>query len=47
MKALILDTETNTLNGYPIEIAYTPFSFENGQIQIHKDYAFSRYFSCP
>ncbi|MFX6918839.1 3'-5' exonuclease, partial [Acinetobacter baumannii] len=25
MKALILDTETNTLNGYPIEIAYTPF----------------------
>ncbi|MCF4702757.1 3'-5' exonuclease, partial [Acinetobacter baumannii] len=47
MKALILDTETNTLNGYPIEIAYTPFSFENGQIQIHKDHAFSRYFSCP
>ncbi|MBV6573865.1 3'-5' exonuclease, partial [Acinetobacter baumannii] len=24
MKAIILDTETNKLNGYPIEIAYAP-----------------------
>ena len=29
--------ETNKLNGYPIEIAYAPFSLENGQLLVHKD----------
>jgi len=30
MSTLILDTETHDLNGYPIEIAYAPCSFEQG-----------------
>lgn len=47
MRAIILDTETNKLNGYPIEIAYVPFSLDNGQVFIQKDDVFNRYYSCP
>ncbi|KAF1026099.1 MAG: hypothetical protein GAK29_01500 [Acinetobacter bereziniae] len=47
MSALILDTETNSLNGYPIEIAYVPCSFERGVLEIHQKSAFDQYFSCP
>lgn len=47
MNALILDTETNSLNGYPIEIAYVPCSFEQGVLQINNTLAFDEYFSCP
>lgn len=47
MIALILDTETNSLNGYPIEIAHVPCSFEQGVLEIHQKSAFDEYFSCP
>ena len=47
MRALILDTETNSLNGYPIEIAYVPCSFEQGVLEINQNLAFDEYFSCP
>ncbi|MCU4521977.1 3'-5' exonuclease [Acinetobacter ursingii] len=47
MNAIILDTETNKLNGYPIEIAYAPCSFEQGVFNINHDMVFDEYFSCP
>lgn len=47
MNALILDTETHDLNGYPIEIAYAPCSFEQGVLVINHGEVFDEYFSCP
>ena len=47
MSALILDTETHNLNGYPIEIAYAPCSFEQGVLVINQGEVFDEYFSCP
>ena len=47
MNALILDTETHDLNGYPIEIAYAPCSFEQGVLVINQGGVFDEYFSCP
>lgn len=47
MKAIILDTETHALNGYPIEIAYAPCSFEQGVMAVKQDLVFDEYFSCP
>ena len=47
MNALILDTETHDLNGYPIEIAYAPCSFEQGALVINQGEVFDEYFSCP
>lgn len=47
MSALILDTETHDLNGYPIEIAYAPCSFEQGVLVINQGGVFDEYFSCP
>ena len=47
MSALILDTETHDLNGYPIEIAYAPCSFEQGVLVINQGDVFDEYFSCP
>ena len=47
MNALILDTETHDLNGYPIEIAYAPCSFEQGVLVIDHGEVFDEYFSCP
>lgn len=48
MTAIILDTETNNLNGYPIEIAHVPVSFlENGELLVDKEACFDEYFSCP
>ena len=47
MNALILDTETHDLNGYPIEIAYAPCSFEHGVLVINQGEVFDEYFSCP
>ena len=47
MNALILDTETHDLNGYPIEIAYIPCSFYNGQLRLDRDNLFDEYYSCP
>lgn len=47
MNALILDTETHDLNGYPIEIAYAPCSFEQGVLVVNQGEVFDEYFSCP
>lgn len=47
MSALILDTETHDLNGYPIEIAYASCSFEQGVLVINQGEVFDEYFSCP
>ena len=47
MNALILDTETHDLNGYPIEIAYAPCSFEQGVLVINHGEVLDEYFSCP
>ena len=47
MNTLILDTETHDLNGYPIEIAYAPCSFEQGVLVINQGEVFDEYFSCP
>ncbi|EFF82144.1 exonuclease [Acinetobacter haemolyticus ATCC 19194] len=47
MSAIILDTETHDMNGYPIEIAHVPVSFEEGVLFVEKKYAFDEYFSCP
>ena len=47
MSALILDTETHDLNGYPIEIAYAPCSFEQGVLVVNQGEVFDEYFSCP
>lgn len=47
MSALILDTETNDLNAYPIEIAHAPCSFEQGVLVINQAQVFDEYFSCP
>ena len=47
MNALILDTETHDLNGYPIEIAYAPCSLEQGVLVINQGEVFDEYFSCP
>ena len=34
MQAIILDTETHTLNGLPIEIAYAPIKIESGKLKM-------------
>ncbi|WP_336931429.1 3'-5' exonuclease [Acinetobacter bereziniae] len=47
MSAYIADTETNTLSGYPIEIAYVPCSFNDGLIHVDGDKVYDEYFSCP
>lgn len=47
MKAIILDTETHTLNGYPIEIAYGSCSFEQGNLWFDQSQVFDEFFSCP
>lgn len=47
MNAIILDTETHTLNGYPIEIAYGPCSFEQGDLSFDQGKVFDEFFSCP
>lgn len=47
MNAIILDTETHTINGYPIEIAYGPCSFEQGDLWFDQSQVFDEFFSCP
>ena len=42
MQAIILDTETHTLNGLPIEIAYAPIQIENGKISLDKSQIFDQ-----
>ena len=42
MQAIILDTETHTLNGLPIEIAYAPIHIENGKLSLDKKQIFDQ-----
>ncbi|ENX22856.1 hypothetical protein F892_02098 [Acinetobacter vivianii] len=42
MQAIILDTETHTLNGLPIEIAYAPIKIENGKLSLDKKQIFDQ-----
>ncbi len=47
MNALILDTETHDLNGYPIESAFAPWSCEQGEFVIIQEQVVDEFFSCP
>lgn len=42
MQSIILDTETHTLNGLPIEIAYAPIELNEGKLTLHKDQIFDQ-----
>ncbi|MBP7218452.1 MAG: DUF3820 family protein [Acinetobacter sp.] len=42
MQAIILDTETHTLNGLPIEIAYAPIEIENAKLILDKSQLFDQ-----
>lgn len=42
MQAIILDTETHTLNGLPIEIAYAPIEIENAKLSLDKSQLFDQ-----
>ena len=42
MQAIILDTETHTLNGLPIEIAYAPIEIKNGKLSLDKKQIFDQ-----
>ena len=42
MQAIILDTETHTLNGLPIEIAYAPIKIESGKLSLDKSQIFDQ-----
>ena len=42
MHAIILDTETHTLNGQPIEIAYAPIELQQGQLSLDKSQIFDQ-----
>lgn len=43
--ALILDTETHSLNGLPIQIAHMPCTLTNGNIQVNEDAIYDQLFS--
>lgn len=42
MQSIILDTETHTLNGLPIEIAYAPICLEDGKLSLSKEQIFDQ-----
>ena len=46
MQAIILDTETHTLNGQPIEIAYAPVEIFDHKISLDKSRLFDQLYSC-
>ncbi len=46
MQAIILDTETHTLNGQPIEIAYAPVEIVEHKISLDKSRLFDQLYSC-
>lgn len=46
MQAIILDTETHTLNGQPIEIAYAPVDITDHKISLDKSRLFDQLYSC-
>lgn len=45
MQAIILDTETHTLNGQPIEIAYAPIKIANGKLSLDKSQVFDQLYT--
>lgn len=45
MQAIILDTETHTLNGLPIEIAYAPIEIQAGKLTLDKSQIFDQLYS--
>lgn len=45
MQAIILDTETHTLNGLPIEIAYAPIEIIDGKLSLDREKMFDQLFS--
>lgn len=45
MYAIILDTETHTLNGQPIEIAYAPIQIHDGKLTLDKTQIFDQLYS--
>lgn len=42
MQTIILDTETHTLNGLPIEIAYAPIEIQAGKLSLDKSEIFDQ-----
>lgn len=42
MQSIILDTETHTLNGLPLEIAYAPVTLNKGELSLFKDQIFDQ-----
>ena len=42
MQTIILDTETHTLNGLPIEIAYAPIQLLDGKLTLNKNQIFDQ-----
>ena len=45
MQAIILDTETHTLNGLPIEIAYAPIQIADSQLSLDRNQIFDQLYS--
>lgn len=45
MQAIILDTETHTLNGLPIEIAYAPIQISTGKLSLDREQMFDQLYS--
>lgn len=45
MQAIILDTETHTLNGQPIEIAYAPIEIHDHKLTLDKTQVFDQLYS--
>jgi len=45
MQAIILDTETHTLNGLPIEIAYAPIQIQEGKLSLDREKMFDQLYS--
>ena len=45
MQAIILDTETHTMNGLPIEIAYAPIEIEAGKLSLDRSKMFDQLYS--
>lgn len=45
MQSIILDTETHTLNGLPIEIAYAPITLEQGKLSLDQTKLFDQLYT--
>ena len=46
MQSLVLDTETHSLNGLPIEVAYVPVQLDSSGLQVFEDQIYDEYFVC-